>query len=123
MESLSQVLSTIADAKSVIGIGAGSFAVLSAFGATPRVGLLRCLVLSWRGLLKKTYPLSVREKDVISLKEELNSLMNGQYIVVTGGKGVGKSCFIDTCLNRQMGVVKISVRISFHFILFLDLFL
>ncbi len=33
----------------------------------------------------------------------------GSYIVVTGGKGNGKLCLIDTALNRQHGVVKLSV--------------
>jgi ABC-type Mn2+/Zn2+ transport system ATPase subunit len=33
----------------------------------------------------------------------------GSYITVTGGKGNGKTCLIDTTLNRHHGVVKISV--------------
>ena len=37
-------------------------------------------------------------------------MKKGSYIVVTGEKGNGKTCLIDTTLNRQLGVVKISVR-------------
>ena len=30
-------------------------------------------------------------------------------VSVTGGKGIGKTCLIDTTLNRHFGVIKISV--------------
>jgi guanylate kinase len=41
-------------------------------------------------------------------------MKKGSYIVVTGEKGNGKTCLIDTTLNRHFGVVKISVSCLFY---------
>ena len=109
LPNLSETLSAIADAKSIIGISTGGLALLSVSGAIPKVGFVRSLTLGWRSFFRKTYPLSVRKTDINLLNDSVNSLEKGSYITVTGGKGNGKSCLIDTCLNRHFGVIKISV--------------
>ncbi|RYH01490.1 hypothetical protein EON65_48335 [archaeon] len=108
LPAFSDLLSIAANDKTLI---AGSSAVLglSLLGATPRIGLVRALTLGWRSAVKTTYPLSVRKAEVVALRETLQSLEKGQYVTVIGGKGNGKSCLIDTCLNRTFGVVKTSV--------------
>ena len=70
---------------------------------------MRALTLGWRSYLKTTYPLSVRKYEIKQLNDLILGVNNGMYIIVTGGKGNGKACLIDTTLNRQHGVVKISV--------------
>ena len=45
----------------------------------------------------------------------------GEYITVTGEKGIGKTCLIDTTLNRQLGVVKISVScLSYSIVVYVN---
>ena len=78
-------------------------------GVIPRVGLVRALSLGYKSYFKTTYPLSVRESEIKQLNDSILLLKKGSYITVTGGKGIGKTCLINTTLNHQLGVVKISV--------------
>ena len=81
----------------------------SVAGFIPRVGLVRALSLGFKSYFKTTYPLSVRKSEIKQLNESILRMKKGSYITVTGGKGNGKTCLIDTALNRHLGVVKISV--------------
>jgi hypothetical protein len=108
MSSLKDAVSLVADSKAILG-GAGGLALFSLAGAIPRVGFVRALNVGWRSYFKKTYPLSVRGDEIKRLDNTVTSLDRGSYITVIGGKGNGKSCLIDTTLNRHYGVVKISV--------------
>jgi len=110
MSSLKDAVSLVADSKAILG-GAGGLALFSIAGAVPRVGLVRAFTVGWRSYFKKTYPLSVRKPEIQLLDDSIKSIEKGSYITVIGGKGNGKSCFIDTALNRHHGVVKISVSI------------
>lgn len=116
MSSLKDAVSLVADSKAILG-GAGGLALFSIAGAVPRVGFVKALTVGWRSYFKKTYPLSVRGDEIKRLNNCIKSLARGSYITVIGGKGNGKSCFIDTTLNRRYGVVKISV--SYHFVSFI----
>ena len=107
--SVKGIVSLVADSKTILGIGAGGLALGSVAGFIPRVGLVRALSLGFKSYLKTTYPLSVRKSDINQLSDSLLWMEKGEYITVTGGKGIGKTCLIDTTLNRQLGVVKISV--------------
>lgn len=108
LPSFSDLLSIAVDAKALLA-GSGAVLGLSLLGATPRVGLVRALTLGLRSAIKTTNPLSVRTPEIVALRETLQSLQKGQYVTVIGGKGNGKSCLIDSCLNRTFGVVKTSV--------------
>ena len=53
--------------------------------------------------------LSQRTASVDALRAKLASVAADQYIVVTGPKGVGKSCVVDTAMQRTCGVVHVGV--------------
>jgi putative ribosome biogenesis GTPase RsgA len=73
------------------------------------IGIVRALTLGWKSYFRTIKPLSVRKSDVQGLSSSLQHMFRGSYIVVIGESGYGKTCLIDTALNRQYGVVKISV--------------
>ena len=101
------IVSFVADSKAILG--AGGVLAASAAGVIPRVGLVRALSLGYKSYFKTTYPLSVRESEIKQLNDSILLLKKGSYITVTGGKGNGKTCLINTTLNHHLGVVKISV--------------
>ena len=109
MEFLGNLASLVANGKNILGIGVTSLAAFSLVGAIPKVGAGRALIVGWKSVFSRQIPISKRKVDVIALQKRLRDLERGQYIVVTGGKGHGKSCLIDSALNGYKGVVKISV--------------
>ena len=115
LESVKDIVSLVADSKTILGVGAGGLALVSGSiaGVIPRVGLVRALSLGFKSYLKTIYPLSVRASEIKQLNDSILRMKKGSYIVVTGEKGNGKTCLIDTALNRHLGVVKISVSCLF----------
>ena len=109
--SVKDIVSLVDDSKAILGVGAGGLALVigSFVGFIPRVGLVRALSLGFKSYLKTTYPLSVRKSEIKQLNESILRMKKGSYITVTGEKGNGKTCLIDTALNRHLGVVNISV--------------
>ena len=109
--SVKDIVSLVADSKAILGVGAGGLALVtgSVAGFIPRVGLVRALSLGFKSYFKTTYPLSVRASEIKQLNDSILRMRKGSYITVTGGKGNGKTCLIDTTLNGHLGVVKISV--------------
>jgi hypothetical protein len=107
--SVKDIASLVADSKAILGVGAGGLALVSAAGVIPRVGLVRALSLGFKSYFETTYPLSVRKSEIKQLNDSILRMKKGSYITVIGGKGNGKTCLIDTTLNRHLGVVKISV--------------
>ena len=116
LESVKDIVKLVADSKAILGVGAGGLALGSVAGFIPRVGLVRALSLGFKSYLKTTYPLSVRASEIKQLNDSILRMKKGSYITVTGGKGNGKTCLIDTTLNRHLGVVKISVSCLFYFV-------
>ena len=109
LASVKDIVSLVADSKAILGVGAGGLALVSGAGVSPRVGLVRALSLGFKSYFKTTYPLSVRASEIKQLNDSILRMKKGSYITVTGGKGNGKTCLIDTTLNGHLGVVKISV--------------
>ena len=72
---------------------------------------MRALSLGVKSYFKTTYPLSVRQVEIKQLNDSILWMGKGTHITVTGVKGNGKTCLIDTTLNHHFGVVKI--RVSF----------
>ena len=107
--SLNDIASFVAGSKAILSVGTFGGLALSSAGVIPRVGLVRALSLGFKSYLKTTYPLSVRASEIKQLNNSILQMEKGSYIVVTGGKGNGKTCLIDTTLNRHLGVVKINV--------------
>ena len=109
MESIEPILSILANAKAIVGIG-GMVGVGQILGFIPRVGLVRAIKLKYHSkLFGVSRPKSVRTSEMNELSNTINTLDKGQYITVIGGKGNGKSCQIDTALEHAPGVVKTSV--------------
>ena len=111
MESITEsLLSNLASLKTILGVGAAGGAILASLGTLPKVGVGRALVVGIKSLFSTLSSESVRTKQIRALKSDLENLPKGKYILITGGKGYGKSCMIDTCLHRTFGVVKVGVR-------------
>ena len=112
MGEIAQFLSSASDFKSILGIGTGLI-TLSLLEVTPRVGFGRALRLGFRRIISNRFqgasPQSVRTDEIAYLKNRIKVLNRGQYIVVTGGKGVGKTCMIDTAIQNEFGVVNYGV--------------
>ena len=115
--SVNDIVALVADSRAILGVGAGGLA-LSIAGVIPRVGLARALSLGFKSYFKTTYPLSVRKSEIKQLSDSILCMGKGNYITVTGGKGIGKTCLIDTTLNRHLGVLKISVSCLSYYIVF-----
>lgn len=81
----------------------------SSAGFLPRVGPLRAVVLAARSKLRGAHPLSHRITDVQSLLSNMATLEKGQYVVVTGAKGIGKSCVVETATRHTCGIVSLDV--------------
>ena len=110
--SVKDLVSFVADSEA---FGAGLVLVFGSVGGViTRVGLGRALSLGFKSYFKTTYPLSVRHSEIKQLNDLILRMKKGTYITVTGGKGNGKTCLIDTTLNRHLGVVKISVSCLFY---------
>ena len=108
MGDIAEFLSSVSDFKSILGIGTGLI-TLSLLEVTPRVGFGRAVRLGFRRIISTRFqgasPQSVRTDEIAYLKDRIEILNRGQYIVVTGGKGVGKTCMIDTAIQNDFGVV------------------
>jgi len=110
---LKDAVSLVADSKAILSGVGGVGTLLSVSGAIPRVGILRAFTFGLSSCFNNTHPLSIRKSEIKALNDSVKSIGKGSYITVIGGKGNGKSCLIDTTLNRQYGVIKISVSLSF----------
>jgi hypothetical protein len=113
-ESHLQILTALADMETLL---AGSSVVgLAAIGAAvgPKVGFGRACTLALSSRLFSSLlhnRRSVRQEEVQQVWGIVSNKLNGGiYLVVTGPKGVGKSCMLSTALHRRCGVVTISVR-------------
>jgi hypothetical protein len=111
-QTIMDLIGTAANFKTIIGLGGTGFTVLSNLGALPKVGCGRAIILHFQSQFRSASPYSVRAKEIKFLRSKLESFGRGRYLVVTGGKGLGKTCLIDSVLNRYGGVVTISVRVS-----------
>ena len=73
-----------------------------------RVGPLRAMSLMLRSQwIQRGVHTSLRDKEIEVLRNAVAGCTNkADYVVVVGPKGVGKSCMIDTCFSKSMGVVR-----------------
>ena len=103
MESLSHVVAIVA---SFAAIAAPSAAAL---GVAPRVGPMRAIVLALSTRFRRAPEVSQRANELRDLRSMLSTVQKDQYVVVSGPKGVGKTCLVDTALQRTAGVVSVRV--------------
>ena len=103
-------LDTLANIATILSFCAGAAVISAPLGLIPRAGPGRALVLALRPLLAALpSPQSVRTSDVAALRRKLAANSVQRYVVVQGPKGVGKSCVIDTALQRTCGVLFVEV--------------
>ena len=86
-------------------------AVISAAGLVPRIGPGRAVWIAMRSRFAfKPVPESLRSAEIKILKGRLAKKDFGQgYLVVTGEKGVGKSCLLSTVTSKTPGVITVKV--------------
>ena len=103
IESLSHPVSIVA---SMAAITAPSAALA---GLAPRIGPLRAVVLALSSRFSRAQDQSQRAAELHALRSTLSATQRDQYVVVSGPKGVGKTCLVDTALQFSFGVVSVRV--------------
>jgi hypothetical protein len=86
--------------------------VVSAAGLIPRIGPGRAVWIALRSRFAfKSVPESLRLAEINLLKRKIADKDFGQgYLVVTGEKGVGKSCLLNTVTSKTAGVIKVKAQ-------------
>jgi hypothetical protein len=91
-----------------------SFAGASLIGAVPRLGPGRAVVLAVRSRVLPIWqkrPISIREPELKTLFDQITMKQwDPSYMVITGEKGAGKSCFVETATLHTAGVIKFEVN-------------
>ena len=105
-------LKNLLDVKTLLNLGVG-FTVVSRIAGLPKVGALRAATVCLKSIFTSASPISLRSKEMKYLISKMENLGRGHYLVVTGGKGVGKSCLIDSVLYQKPGVIKIGVSFDY----------
>jgi hypothetical protein len=89
-------------------VSLGTLYYASKAAGRPITGLYRCFWSLRAGATPVTIR-SHRKAEINELLNHLKHLKEGQYVVVVGGKGIGKSCLIRTALEKRHGVVHVDV--------------
>jgi uncharacterized protein YunC (DUF1805 family) len=99
-------------AKIALPIFIPTMALLSLAGLAPRVGPGRALWIAFRSRFAfETLPESIRDVEVKQIRHLISEKKFGQrYLVITGDKGVGKSCLLSTSTNNTCGVIHVKVQ-------------
>jgi ABC-type multidrug transport system fused ATPase/permease subunit len=94
------------------GAGGAAVAVMGAF-PIPRVGAGRAVGLFFRsmffGARQKPRTWSQRQNEVAALQRTVSRMKPGEYVAITGGKGVGKTSLIQTALRGWGGVICVTI--------------
>ena len=87
-------------------------AIISAAGLIPRIGPGRAIWLALRSRYAfKPYPESLRLAEIKVLRRVIAEKNFGQsYVVVTGEKGVGKTCLLNSVTSKTAGVIKLEAQ-------------
>jgi hypothetical protein len=86
--------------------------VVSAAGLLPRIGPGRAVWIALRSRFAfKPVPESLRSAEIQLLRSSLAKKDFGQsYLVVTGEKGVGKTCLLNTVTSKTAGVITVGAQ-------------
>jgi hypothetical protein len=80
------------------------------FGVMPRLGPGRAVVLALSSrFFSRAAVASARVADVATLRAMIDASRRGQYVVVAGPKGVGKTCVVESATEATCGVVTVRV--------------
>ena len=85
---------------------------VSAVGLVPRIGPGRAVWIALRSRFAfKPNPESLRFAEIKLLRSMIADKDFGQsYLVVTGDKGVGKTCLLNTVTSKTAGVIKLEAQ-------------
>jgi hypothetical protein len=85
---------------------------VSAAGLIPRIGPGRAVWIALRSRFAfKPVPESIRLAEINQLKRKIADKDFRQgYLAVTGEKGVGKSCLLNTVTSKSAGVIKVKAQ-------------
>jgi hypothetical protein len=99
-------------AKTIWPIVVPTTALLSLTGLVPRIGPGRAVWIAFRSrFAPKKLPESIRDVELRQIRKSISQKNFGQgYLVVTGDKGIGKSCLLSTCTNKTCGIINIEVQ-------------
>ena len=88
--------------------------IVSAVGLVPRIGPGRAVWIALRSRFAfKPNPESLRFAEIKLLRSMIARKDFGQsYLVVTGEKGVGKTCLLNTVTSKTAGVIKLEAQPS-----------
>jgi hypothetical protein len=95
--------------KTVWPIVVPTTALLSLTGLVPRIGPGRAVWIAFRSrFAPKKIPESIIDVELRQLRKSISEKKFGQsYLVVTGDKGVGKSCLLSTSTNKTCGIINV----------------
>ena len=98
--------------KTVWPIVVPTTAILSLTGLVPRLGPGRAVWIAFRSrVASKRLPESIRDVELRQIRKSISEKNFGQgYLVVTGDKGVGKSCLLSISTNKTCGIINVKVQ-------------
>ena len=78
-----------------------ALALAAATNLVSKVGVGRAITLGMKSIFTPLNTVSVRKHEIELVRQYLNNTRtNDQYVVVIGGKGLGKSCLVNTKLDE-----------------------
>jgi hypothetical protein len=109
--TMDQIFTTV---KELLPLITTAGVVFSAAGLIPRVGPGRAVWIALRSRFAfKPNPESLRLAEIKLLRSMIAKKDIGQsYLVVTGEKGVGKTCLLNTVTSKTAGVIKLEAQPS-----------
>ncbi|KAI9341955.1 hypothetical protein BDR26DRAFT_836684 [Obelidium mucronatum] len=112
IEVVSQAVTGIAPLLPYVGASVGVIGAASFAQVVPRIGPVRAGWVAVRSRFLQSRPIqSVRTTELNLLRKDISRKTWGQkYIVVTGEKGVGKSCLIDSAVYKTCGVIRVTAQ-------------
>jgi hypothetical protein len=98
--------------KTVWPIVVPTTALLSLTGLVPRIGPGRAVWIAFRSrFAPNKLPESIRVVELRQIRKSISEKNFGQgYLVITGDKGVGKSCLLSTSTNKTCGIINVKVQ-------------
>ena len=108
MPTYLEILTIFKDFMPLITAGGGA-AVITFAGFVPRVGPGRAFWIAFYSrFFYKPKPMSIRSAEITEMRRRIaEKAFEQDYLVITGEKGVGKTCLVNTATSKTPGVIKV----------------